>query len=225
MPVASEIAPSVAADGEPRDISDETLRRLLWLVGIVLGIGTLAALAVGAVLWAQGDKPLEPLGKVDVGFMQDMIDHHEQALLIANTYLANNPNGGAYSNAVEVIRDQTIEIALMDKRLGEAGYGRGKANRRAMTWMGMDVAVTDMPGMQTAARIAELAAARGADADRLFFQIMSDHHLGGVHMSEYAAKYANREAVRTSAKAMAYNQRIEVVEYGYAMKRLGLAQS
>jgi uncharacterized protein (DUF305 family) len=222
MSVASEAAPLVGTDGEPRDISDETLRRLLWLVGIVLSIGTLAALVVGAVVWAQGDKPLEPLGQVDVGFMQDMIDHHEQAVLIANTYLANNPNGGAYSYAIEVILDQRKELALMDKRLGEAGYARGAADRAAMTWMGMDVAVADMPGMQTPARIVELDAARGADADRLFFQIMSDHHLGGVHMSEYAAKYANRQAIRTSAEAMAYNQKIEVVEYEYAMERLGL---
>jgi len=82
--------------------------------------------------------------------------------------------------------------------------------------------VAEMPGMQTPERIAELAAASGPDADRLFFEIMSEHHLGGAHMADFAAAYANNGDIREFAKKMAYNQRIEVVEYDLAVKRLGL---
>jgi uncharacterized protein (DUF305 family) len=93
----------------------------------------------------------------------------------------------------------------------------------AMAWMGGGVAVGSMPGMQTAARIGELATASGADADRLFFELMSDHHLGGVHMAQYAAENAQRAEIREFAGKMAYNQQIEVVEYSQAVERLGLA--
>ena len=68
----------------------------------------------------------------------------------------------------------------------------------------------------------ELADATGADADRLFFEIMTDHHLGGVHMADAAAANGARQEIIDFAEAVSRNQRIEVVEYEGAMRRLGL---
>ena len=76
--------------------------------------------------------------------------------------------------------------------------------------------------MQTQERLDELANATGAEADRLFFEIMTEHHLGGVHMAEHAAANGARPEVVEFAAAVARNQRIEVVEYEGAMRRLGL---
>ena len=68
----------------------------------------------------------------------------------------------------------------------------------------------------------ELANASGAEADRLFFEIMTDHHLGGVHMADHAAANGARREIIDFADSVSRNQRIEVVEYEGAMRRLGL---
>jgi len=99
---------------------------------------------------------------------------------------------------------------------------RGAPDRQAMAWMGMPTDVARMPGMQDPARMSQLAAATGADADRLFFEMMSEHHLGGAHMADAAAEGARRSDIREFAEKMSYNQRIEVVEYDQAVERLGL---
>ena len=91
-----------------------------------------------------------------------------------------------------------------------------------MEWMGEPTPVAKMTGMQTPERLQELADAEGAEADLLFFEIMSDHHLGGVHMADHAAANGARPDIVEFAEAVARNQRIEVVEYEGAMRRLGL---
>lgn len=209
-------------DDTEQVVSDETVRRIL--TGMLVTVAALIVVIVFAAgaRWATADTTPEPYGTVDVGFLQDMIDHHRQALLIANTYLDNNPDGDAAAYASEVIVSQEWEIARMDEWLIDAGASRGVVGRTAMTWMGMPTAVDQMPGMQTPARIAEFAAARGVDADRLFFAIMSEHHLGGVHMADTAAAEGRRSDIREFATKMSLNQRVEVIEYRQAVQRLGL---
>lgn len=164
----------------------------------------------------------EPFGNADIGFLQDMIDHHQQALLLSATYLAGNPDGDAAPYAREVIMFQEREIERMDAWLADAGVTRGTADRDAMAWMGMPTPVAAMPGMQDPATVEQLAAATGPAADIMFFEMMSEHHLGGAHMADAAASGARRSDIRLFAEKMSYNQRIEVVEYDQAMERLGL---
>ncbi len=215
--------PSTSSDGDvASDISDATVARLLRVVASVLVLCVVIIVGVAGTRWILAPSREEPLEAVDVGFLQDMIDHHEQAIVIANTYLANNADGGAAPYAREVPIFQGFELERMDKWLSEALLSRGAPNRVAMTWMSMGTPVSEMPGMQTPERIAELGAATGREADRLFFEIMSEHHSGGAHMADFAGAYANKGHIREFAEKMAYNQRIEVVEYDLAVKRLGL---
>jgi len=203
-------------------ISDAAMRRILLGMGVLFAVAVLAVLFGAAARWATAEDTVEPFGNADIGFLQDMIDHHQQALLISNTYLDNNPDGDAAAYAREVIMFQEREIIRMDDWLEQAGVTRGTPDRAAMAWMGMPTDVASMPGMQNPATIDELADATGAHADRLFFQIMSDHHIGGAHMADAAATSAQRSDIRTFAEKMAYNQRIETVEYSQAVERLGL---
>ncbi len=212
-----------AAVGEVEVISDAAMRRILVWMGVVGAVAITAVVFAAAARWALADNKPEPFGNADVGFLQDMIDHHQQALLISNTYLAGNPDGDAAPYAREVIMFQQREIERMDTWLTDAGVTRGTTERDAMAWMGMPTSVASMPGMQDPTTIGQLADATGAVADRMFFDIMSDHHLGGAHMADAAASGARRSDIRVFAEKMSYNQRIEVVEYDQAMQRLGLA--
>ena len=205
-------------------LSDDAAQRLLRLVLVVLGTAVVTGLFAGAAIWALGadDEPPAPMNGVDVGFLQDMLDHHEQALAISNLYLDNQPQGEAASYAREVILFQTRDIGWMNDWLAEEGYTPGAPDRTAMVWMDEPTPITQMPGMPTSERLQQLSDARGADADRLFFEIMSDHHLGGVHMADHAAANGAREEITAFAESVSRNQRIEVVEYQRAMERLGL---
>jgi uncharacterized protein (DUF305 family) len=219
---------------ERGDISDETLNRLLrW---VLIGLASLIGLggAIGGVRWA-ASKLISPppLTVVDLGFLQDMIDHHEQALAIAHAYLANNPNGDAAPYASEVILYQERDLKRMDRFLHDGGQKRGDPKRLAMTWMGAmehggmvmpaeGVPVSQMPGMQPLARIQELEKLQGKDAERLFFQLMTDHHKGGIEMAMSASSTASRKAIRAFAAYVVNGQGIEIVEYSQAVTRLGL---
>jgi uncharacterized protein (DUF305 family) len=211
-------------DGDDQTLSDEAANKVLKGVVIGIAVAVIVGVFAGAAIWAlQGDDaPPPPMNAVDVGFLQDMIDHHEQALLISNLYLDGQPDGPAAPYANEVIMFQERDLQWMRDWLDEEGYAPGAPDRTAMEWMDEPVPVAEMPGMQTQERLDELAAATGADADRLFFEIMTEHHLGGVHMAEHAAANGARPEVVEFAAAVARNQRIEVVEYEGAMRRLGL---
>lgn len=215
------------ADDEVSDdesMSDDAAERLLHLVLIVLATAVITGLFAAAAIWALGadDEPPTPMNAVDVGFLQDMLDHHDQALLISNLYLDDQPQGDAAPYAREVIMFQTRDIGWMEDWLAEEGYSRGAPDRAAMEWMSEPTPVAEMPGMQTSERLQELADASGAEQDRLWFEIMTDHHLGGVHMADHAAANGAREEITEFAESVSRNQRIEVVEYERAMERLGL---
>lgn len=208
-----------------QSISDAATRRLLTGVLVAIGVAVVVGLFAAAAIWATGgdDEPETPMNATDVGFLQDMLDHHDQALLISDIYLEHNADGGAAPYAREVIMYQTRDIGWMEEWLAEEGYERGTADRTAMEWMGEPSPVAQMTGMQPPERLQELADARGEDADVLFFEIMTDHHLGGVHMADAAAANGAREVIVEFAESVSRNQRIEVVEYERAMERLGLA--
>jgi len=215
------------ADDEPvsdQSLSDASVQRLLRLVLIVLVTAVVTGLFAAAAIWALGadDEPPAPMNAVDVGFLQDMLDHHDQALVISNRYLDNNADGDAAPYAREVIMFQTRDIGWMEDWLADDGFSRGEPDRTAMVWMDEPTPVAEMRGMQTPERLQVLSDARGAEADRLFFDIMTDHHLGGVHMADHAAANGARKEITDFAESVSRNQRIEVVEYRGAMERLGL---
>jgi uncharacterized protein (DUF305 family) len=221
----ARIADDESMSDDAESMSDDAAARLLRLVLIVLATAVVTGLFAAAAIWALGgdDEPPTPMNAVDVGFLQDMLDHHNQALLISDLYLDDQPQGDAAPYAREVILFQTRDIGWMNDWLAEEGYSSGAPDRMAMAWMSEPTPVAEMPGMQTSERLQELAEATGAEQDRLWFEIMSDHHLGGVHMADHATANGAREEITAFAESVARNQRIEVVEYQRAMERLGLA--
>lgn len=160
---------------------------------------------------------------VDIGFLHDMIAHHEQALMLSNDELINGQDATTKTFAREVMRFQSYEIGLMERQLEKWGEQRGTRDR-AMGWMGgPSIPVDDMPGLASEAELEALAEAKGAGADALFIALMRDHHAGGVHMAAFAADRAEDPFVRELAARMARNQRIEINEMAGARDRAGLS--
>lgn len=159
---------------------------------------------------------------VDVGFLQDMISHHEQAIQMANIEIASGAEQGIQVFAREIVLFQSYEIGLMDRQLAQWGYDRANRPATAMAWMHMPLPVEEMPGLATEQEMDRLQDATSRDVDALFVPLMQDHHRGGVHMAAYAAEHASDPFVRELAARMARNQRIEVGELAGARDRAGL---
>ena len=192
------------------------------VIAVVVAFSFLAASA--AYLVTKRTTEAQP-NAVDVGFLQDMIDHHDQAVTMAMDVIGRPSDPTTQSFAREVVIYQRWEIGVMDTLLAAWGDGRGDVSRTAMAWMGMPSPVGAMPGMQSADAIQQLTTLTGKDLDKAFFTMMRDHHLGGVHMAIYAAEHAHTKQVRELAARIAQYQEVEANEYTEALKRLGLENS
>ena len=200
----SEIAEhEPTAGGEPAEDTaddDDELVVLPWwhnpvnLIALAVGL----ILVMGALGWVLGNNHAQPdPNSTDIGFLQDMHWHHDQATEIALTYLsANGTDPALRQEAQEILVGQNQEIGLMIQMLRDFGEPDTNETDTGMAWMGDPTPLDSMPGMATEAQLDQLAAANGAAADALFVQLMVAHHQGGIHMADYAILHANESTVR-----------------------------
>lgn len=189
------------------------------VAGLVAVAGFVAVL-LALTLQSRFDGEAED--SVDVGFMRDMISHHEQAIQLGLLGVANAQDPDVVRFAQETVIAQQWEIGYMTALLEDWGYDTGSVDRDAMVWMGMPGAVEDMPGMASADEMDSLRTAQGDEADALFLQLMARHHVGGQHMTADAAEHAGDPRVRELAARMGRNQRGEVIEYQRRADALGV---
>jgi uncharacterized protein (DUF305 family) len=156
--------------------------------------------------------------QADVAFMQGMIGHHAQAIVMS----AMAPSHGASPQlrvlADKIGRSQHDEIELMQNWLRDRGQAvpdpadprsmhmamhgmhamkdmdKKDMDKKDMGMKDMDMKDMDMkdmdmpqhemlmPGMLTAAQLAELDHARGTEFDRLYLTFMIRHHEGALTM-------------------------------------------
>ncbi|HEX8851310.1 MAG TPA: DUF305 domain-containing protein [Gemmatimonadaceae bacterium] len=128
----------------------------------------------------------------DVRFMQDMIAHHGQAIVMAALVPTHSTRDDMKLLAQRIDVSQHSEIATMQQWLRDHGETVPSPDASAMgrDMQGHDMAgmahdsaaMPLMPGMLTDAELARLGAARGAEFDRLFLQFMIRHHQGALSM-------------------------------------------
>ena len=190
-----------------------------WLASLVVVV--LAAAGIGYTI---GDRDARPgRASVDVGFLDDMIAHHEQAVQLSHIQLFNGAERDVTGFARRIVAAQSYEIGLMHRKLEEWHHARELRPTHAMAWMSMRVrSPLLMPGMASEADIETLSRITGRDNDALFFRLMIAHHQGGLHMADYAAERAGSSWIRDLARRIADNQRDEVHEMTLARDRLGL---
>ena len=210
---------SPSADGE----TDEAVASSGWSRGQWIAIAVAMAFLVGCAGYAVGvqtSKP--PTNAVDIGFLQDMTDHHDQAVAMAITELANGSDKVVKDFAMEVILFQRQELGRFQNFQAELGSANPEydVDRTTMEWMDMATPLAYMSGMATEAQLAQLSAARGVEADKLFLSLMQTHHVGGAHMADYEAQHGANADIRQMADRMATNQRVEAKEYQGVLDRL-----
>ncbi|WP_335991677.1 DUF305 domain-containing protein [Glycomyces sp. MUSA5-2] len=147
----------------------------------------------------------------DVSFLQMMIPHHEQAVAMSDLAAAQAEDPEVVALAAQIAAAQQPEIDEMTGLLDEWGQSAEMEGHDGMS----------MGGMATDAQMTELEAARGADFDRLFVDLMIAHHQGAVDMAEEEqAEGQNAEAVAL-ADAIITAQTTEIETLEAIRTRLG----
>lgn len=123
----------------------------------------------------------------DVSFAQAMIPHHAQAVVMAKMAKsqARDPRVKALASKIEAA--QQPEISTMSDWLKTWGE---KVPSTDSSMSGMDghrmasMDNSDMPGMMTSAQMTQLGKASGTTFDRMWLQMMIQHHQGAIEMAK-----------------------------------------
>ncbi|MEV0895851.1 DUF305 domain-containing protein [Actinoplanes sp. NPDC049802] len=138
--------------------------------------------------------------KADVSYAQMMIVHHAQALQMADLVPDRATDQGVKNIASRITAAQGPEIAVLRTWLADRGQPESDPAHDHAT----------MPGMQSAAALSELAAARGADFDRRFVTMMTAHHQGATKMVGDLLRTGSEERLAKMAKETAIEQSVEI---------------
>jgi len=146
-----------------------------------------AASQAAAIVKARADSARLPYTRADIDFMQGMIGHHAQAIVMSRWAATHGASPAVQTLASRIINAQQDEIHTMQQWLRDRQQPVPDGHS-GMMMSGSDMSMGDMkdeprmPGMLTDAQLKALDAARGPAFDRLFLSGMIQHHEGAITM-------------------------------------------
>jgi uncharacterized protein (DUF305 family) len=210
---------TVEAPPEPPPVRRGWARPLIAVLAAVglLMLGAAAGLLIG--LPGSSASSVPGAESVDVGFAQDMSEHHQQAVQMASWERDHTTDPALRQLAFDIETTQLQQVGQMQGWLALWGAAIGSPSGQHMAWMSSDShahgmatpsgGVDTMPGMATSDQLRALRAASGPQLDVLFLQLMLRHHEGGVVMLQYAVDHASVPQVRNLASQMLASQTSE----------------
>ena len=133
--------------------------------------------------------------EADVKFLQGMIVHHEQAILMSSMVGKRTNNPTIVDLADRIDASQEDEISFMEGWLKDRGenipeeYEYSMMSHHVMEHHDMSSHL-DMVGMASPKQLEELENSKSTDFDRLFLQLMISHHDGALEMVKDLKKFS-----------------------------------
>jgi uncharacterized protein (DUF305 family) len=158
----------------------------------------------------------------DVMFAQMMIPHHEQALEMSKLADGRASDAEIKTLAEEIEKAQDPEIQTMKSWL--KAWGKPESAEESMPGMdhgsdGMDHG-SGMSGMMSDEDMKKLEAAKGTEFDRMFAEMMIEHHKGAITMAEDERKKGRNATAKTLAADVVKTQSAEVEKFEKILDRL-----
>ena len=144
----------------------------------------------------------------DVEFMQGMIMHHHQAMIMSNMAEDRTNSNAVLDIAGKIKVTQDDEIDFMQGWLEERD--EDAPNPEMMHHMKSH---NNMAGMATPEQLKELENSKSTDFDRLFLQLMINHHDGAIKMVDILRKQrgsAYDPILNEFASDVVNDQRVEI---------------
>lgn len=142
----------------------------------------------------------------DTEFAQMMIIHHRGALEMAELAVEKASSEDVRTLADQIVQAQDPEIRLMTRWLETWGEELPDTAEHG----GMDHGGMEMEGMDQGEAMAELEQLSGADFDRRFLELMTEHHRGAVEMSQELLETGENADARELAEKIIQDQEAEI---------------
>lgn len=143
---------------------------------------------------------------VDVAFVQGMIPHHEQAIEMAQMAAERSENPAVLDLASRIEAAQEPEIDGLTGMLEH--WGVEASGTGGMDHGGMDHG----GGMMSEDDMTALMGASGAEFDRMFLEMMIEHHTGAVAMAETQIAEGENRTPTAMAETIRDTQKAEIAE-------------
>jgi uncharacterized protein (DUF305 family) len=140
----------------------------------------------------------------DVTFLQMMYPHHAQAVDMAKLVAGRSQNQQVITLAQNIEKAQGPEMTQMTGLLESFGKPAPTADS-GHTGM-------DMSGMMSAEQMTSLEGLSGAEFDRMWLQMMIDHHTGAIDMSNTELRDGSNADAKKMAQAIIANQEAEITQ-------------
>src|SRR6476646_10177306 len=140
--------------------------------------------------------------QTDVTFASSMVPHHEQAITMADLALAKATDARVKQLASQIKNAQDPEITTMTRWLTAWGSAPMPSGHD-MGGMGMD-------GMMTDQQMRDLERSSGAAFDRMWLQMMIEHHRGAVAMARTQLSEGRLPEVKALSQAVIDGQTKEI---------------
>lgn len=150
--------------------------------------------------------------EADVTFAQMMIPHHEQAVAMAELADGRASDAEIKDLAAKIEKAQDPEIKTMTGWLKSWGKPTTAGDAPGMD-MGGD-------GMMSDKDMKELKAMQGKEFDKMFAQMMIDHHNGAIAMAKTEQKSGQNADAKKMADAIVTGQSAEVKQLQSILDRL-----
>ena len=211
-----------------------TLNLEAWQKRVLLLLGLIAVAALFALAFTAGRVAATPetpgTNSADAGFARDMQVHHSQAVEMSRIVRDQTDDVVIRTIAYDIAMTQQHQVGQMYAWLEEWGLPQSTDADR-MAWMAgsghtahadedtdadgegdASAVAADglMPGMATPEEMDALAEATGEDAERLYLELMIDHHAAGVDMAQAGVELTDEPEVRELARKMAAGQATEI---------------
>ena len=177
----------------------------------------LAALSVLIVVGCSGGSTVDEnasWNKADQKFVQEMIPHHEQAVVMSEMVTNVEISTQTAALASEIMGAQASEIELMQGLLNEWGV---ESDPQAGHKMSGD----ESHGMMTDEELAELKNLSGAEFEKMWLTMMLAHHQGAVKMAETVIADGKDSRVKTLADTIIKAQQKEIAQINTLLANLG----
>ena len=166
--------------------------------------------------------PISPEhNEADMRFAQGMIPHHTQAIAMSSQAARRAASPEVKDLAARIEQAQGPEIEQMNQMLDAWGAPRLQPGSTAMPGMpGMPMGGMPMPGMMGEAELQQLAAQSGPAFDRMFLQMMIEHHNGAIQMAQTEQAQGLNPQTKQLAGAIVADQQREVTEMQALLSRI-----
>lgn len=159
----------------------------------------------------------------DVMFAQMMLVHHQGAIEMADMATSKASSQEVKDLAATIKAAQEPEIEQMTSWLG--AWGEPTEADSSTDGMGGDAMAgmdhSSMPGMMSEEQMTQLQNATGADFDRMFLQMMIEHHKGAVTMAETEQQQGQNTDAVELADSIVMSQNAEIEQMTQMLTTMG----